>query len=199
MENLNDTKMNRMLSSALEIHHNANKGINMSHLLPQTLHVLEDGSGLQMVMKPPHLADNDSVLRLGELMKDLKDKGILSNGVSPHLLSAITKNLSQTIKGQGLSYSHSGKGSGKIRKRHRGGNLQIGSLSGGDLSKSLLESLVPTLIKVAPHIVKSILNLPSQGFKQTGKDIAHIGKEGLKTLAQDAISREVVGTFNRVF
>jgi len=189
MENLNNTKLNRMVNSAFEIHHGRIKGIDMSHLLPQTIHTLEDGSGLQVVLTPKNKIPKDGVIKMTELLRDFGKNGIVSHGINPQMLRTIKHNVGNNY-GKGIVRYTKGKGS-KGKKLHRGGNIQIASMSGGDIGASVMSSLVPSLIRVAPALVSSIGNLAiNRDTKKFKEDMKNIGKSGLKTLAMASIGNE---------
>tara|TARA_R110000764_G_scaffold206242_1_gene291573 strand:+ start:39 stop:707 length:669 start_codon:yes stop_codon:yes gene_type:complete len=190
MENLNDTKLNRMINASYEIHYGKKKGIDMTHLLHKTIHTLEDGSGLQMILTPRHKVAKDGVIKMTEFLRDLGKNGILSHGITPQMLRTINNNVGKSY-GKGMVRVKKGKGS-KGMKLHRGGNIHITSMSGGDIGASVMSALVPSLIRVAPALVKSIgmlaYNKDTDKFK---KDLKSIGKSGLTALGALTLKNEI--------
>lgn len=190
MEGLNDNKLNRMINSAYEIHHGRLKGIDMNHLIPHTLHTLEDGRGLQMILSPRNKASKDGVIKLTELLRDLGKKGIESHGISPQLLTNLHSGVNK-IYGNGKTQT-SGKGSGKTKKTHRGGNITISNIRGGDIPTSLKSALIPSLIGLSPAIVKSLGSfIYNRDTKKAKEDMKQIGKAGLVSVASLGLKNEL--------
>ncbi len=50
MEVIDEPKINKMYHAVKGIHYLKNKGIDSSHLLPSTIHINQDGSGVQMIL-----------------------------------------------------------------------------------------------------------------------------------------------------
>tara|TARA_R110002153_G_scaffold75250_1_gene194812 strand:- start:4734 stop:5408 length:675 start_codon:yes stop_codon:yes gene_type:complete len=191
METFNETKLNRMINSAYEIHYGKQKGIDMSHLIPHTLHQLQDGSGLQMILAPRHKVAGDGVIKMTEFLRDMNGQGIVSHGITPQMVTTMNNSVGKLYDGS-MARSHSGKGSGKVRKTHRGGNIHLTGMSGGDIGNSLKSALVPSLIAISPMILKSlgglVMNRDTKKFKE---DLKQIGVKGLGALGTMAVKNEI--------
>lgn len=171
MENLNDTKLNRMFNSAMGIHYLKQKGIDTSHLLPQTIHVRQDGSGLQVAfMKGGEINSRGDIIRLDDLYRE-----------------------TPIVEGSGLKHQEI-KLLRDFGRRHYGGSIggtrrsRKGSKHyGGSISSVLSGALVPTLINVAPQIVRGIGRV-AKG-EQSAKDaLKQVGSVALNKYTDKVIS-----------
>ena len=194
MEDLNDTKINRMINSAFEVHHGKQKGIDMSHILHHTIHELQDGSGLQMILTPKHKASSDGVIKMTELLRDLGNQGIKSHGITNNMLRTLNKSATKIYGG--TIDKHIGKGSKKLKKTHRGGNIHSLTMSGGDIGRSLKSALIPSLIAISPLLVKSIGSLVKNKDKDKfKKDMKNVGMLGIKGLALNTAKNELIDLY----
>tara|TARA_R110000803_G_scaffold162565_1_gene226173 strand:- start:3867 stop:4532 length:666 start_codon:yes stop_codon:yes gene_type:complete len=194
MEDLNDTKINRMVNSAFEVHYGQEKGIDMTHLLPTTIHELQDGSGLQMILTPKNKASSDGVIKMTELLRDLGNQGIKSHGITQNMLRTLNKSASKMYGGTIDKYI--GKGSKKLKKTHRGGNIQLITMSGGDIGRSLKSALIPSLIAISPLLVKSIGSLVKNKDKDKfKKDMKDIGTMGIKGIVLNTAKNELIDLY----